>query len=60
MVTNFLEGEYADIPELFTQINIFMNEVKIPVFGLEISLWHLFLWGLVGFIAVFFIKKLFD
>lgn len=37
----------------------FMCNIYIPVFGFEISLWNIFLFGAIGGIVVWFIKKVF-
>ena len=45
--------------EVITGIYEFMNRIKIPFFGLDVSLWILFLFGAIGGLAVWFIKKFF-
>lgn len=37
----------------------FMKRCEIPFFGLIITLWDVFLWGMIGGAAVWVAKKLF-
>lgn len=45
--------------EVLQGIYAFMLRIKIPVFKVEITLWTLFLYGLVGGLVVWFIRKFF-
>ncbi|MBQ8279837.1 MAG: hypothetical protein IJZ23_08455 [Roseburia sp.] len=47
-----------DFKQLFQGIYKMMQDVIVPVFGRNFSLWTLFLWGLLGGFVVFFIVKL--
>ena len=37
----------------------FMCEITIPVFGYSVSLWSIFLFGALGFLGVWFLRKFF-
>lgn len=45
--------------EVIQGIYEFMLNVKLPVFGLDISLWHIFLYGAIGALVVWFMHKYF-
>lgn len=46
--------------EMLQGIYDFMQRVKIPVFGTDISLWAIFLFGAFGGFVVFVLHKIFD
>lgn len=46
--------------EVIQGIYKLMTEVMVPVFGYEIPLWLIFLYGFIGGVIVWFIRKIFD
>lgn len=45
------------LKQIFDGLTDFMKNVSIPFFGESFSLWSVFLFGLLGGIAVWFLRK---
>lgn len=59
-VEEIIDTSFQDFYTLFSRLNKFMHEVEVHVFNLDIKLWTLFMWGMLGGVLVFFIRHLFD
>ena len=59
-IANRIDTSFEDFHTLFSHINDFMYNVEIHVFNLDIKLLTLFMWGLLGGVIVFFIRKFLD
>lgn len=49
-----------DFKQLIQGVYDMMNNVSVPVLGYDVSLWAIFLFGALGTLVVWFLKRFFE